>query len=278
MNSYVCITGAAGGLGKAFAAECAERGWDLLITDINAALLPPLANGLSRMYNVEVRQVACDLTCPEGREILWQYVVENQIKFHMFINVAGVDFEGRFNQRSLDELRTIIRLNIEATMELTHNSLRHRDPVRTLRIINVSSLASFYPMPVKAVYAASKRFLLDFSRALNKELRQEDVSVTALCPAGLPTTPKIIEKINVQGFMGQITTMNVGDVAAKTIRAALSGREVYVPGQLNQFLRLLGNLTPPTVVAEFINKRWSDSNQKSATITTAQIESQIAAF
>lgn len=263
MYSYVCITGGTGGLGKAFAAECAERGWDLLLTDVTESKLPPIAKGLSRLYGVEVLTHACDLTNPEQRAEFWHYIQDNGIQFHMLINVAGVDFEGRFRERSLDELRTIVRLNIEATLEMTRSVMEYRDPCRPLRIINVSSLASFYPMPLKAVYAASKRFLLDITRALNQEIEGDEATITALCPAGLPTTPGAIHKIQGQGWMGQVTTMNVGLVAAKTVKASLKGKPVYVPGILNQILRFLGGLVPASSLASLLKRRWSRASQQS---------------
>jgi uncharacterized protein len=268
MKSYVCITGAAGGLGKAFAAECALRGWDLLLTDKAAHLLPPLAAGISRLYGVEARTYACDLTNSDERVQFWQHIEEQGIQFHMLINNAGVDFEGLFKERSIQELRTIVRLNIEATLEMTHSALSQRDPCRTLRIINVSSLASFYPMPVKAVYAASKRFLLDVSLALHQELRSDDVSVTALCPAGLPTTLSCITRIEAQGIMGQATTLNVGHVASRTIDRALKGHSLYVPGWLNQVMRFSGGMIPRPTLAGMIKKRWLKSNQESKAAAT----------
>jgi hypothetical protein len=263
MKSYVLITGAAGGLGKAFAAECASRGWNLFLTDLSGQALGAVATGIERLYGVEVLHQACDLTDAAGREALWQRIDQCRLCFHMLINVAGIDYEGPFDERRVDELRTIVRLNIEATVEMNRRVLPFRDPARTLRIVNVSSLASYYPMPIKAVYAASKRFLLDFSLALNQELRASGVTVTALCPAGMPTTPICIRAIDAQGIAGWATTMNVGDVAARTIDMALAGRSVYVPGVVNQVLRFVGSLVPPSIIAFALNKRWRESYRKS---------------
>ena len=119
MKSYVCITGAAGGLGKAFAAECASRGWNLFLTDVSDGALIPMATGLERLYGVEIRYYACDLTDPASREALWQHANQLSLRFHFLINVAGVDFEGPFNERNADELRAIVRLNVAATVEMT---------------------------------------------------------------------------------------------------------------------------------------------------------------
>lgn len=256
MKSYCCVTGATGGLGRAFAVECAQRGWNVFLTDLPGTPLQELAEGLERQHGIGVRWQASDLMDPTQREAFWRYVGMSGTRFHALVNVAGVEYEGPFMERTLLELRSIVRLNIEATMEMTHNVLTHRDPCRTLRIINVSSLASFYPMPTKAVYAASKRFLLDFSRALQRELAGEDVMVTVLCPAGLPTTKESLEKIGAQGIMGQATTMNVGYVASKTLDAACAGRSVYIPGLVNRVLRALSAMLPTASLTGIIQKRW----------------------
>ena len=262
MRSYVLITGATGGLGKAFAAECASRGWNLFLTDLSEEALETVVTGLERMYDVEVLHYAADLTDAGERESLWQHIRQLGLRFHFLLNVAGIDYEGFFNERKVDELHTILRLNIESTVEMTRRVLQYRDASQTLRIVNVSSLAAFYPMPVKAVYASSKRFLLDWSLALNQELRASDVTVTALCPAGMPSNPISIRLIDAQGFMGRVTTVNVGDVAARTIKRALAGRSVYIPGFANQMLRHLGGMVPPQLNAYFIDKRWRKSHQR----------------
>lgn len=256
MANFVFISGATGGLGKAFAVECASRGWDLFLTDLSSQRLERLAGSLCQTYGVNVIQQACDLTDQGARLGLFDLIRVRGLRFRMLINVAGVDYEGPFNERSRDEIRTIIRLNIEATLDITHALLNHAAPEQIFRIINVSSLAAFYPMPVKATYAASKRFLLDFSLALRDELRGRGVTVMVLCPAGMPTTPGCIEAIASQGIFGQLTTMDIGTVASKTIEHALRGRAVYIPGLLNQFIQMAGSLVPSISLAGLIGNRW----------------------
>ena len=128
-----------------------------------------------------------------------------------------MDFEGPFYEQTRQHILTIVRLNIEGTLEMTHAIMGYRDPTLPFRIINVASLAAFYPMPVKATYAASKRFLMDFSLALGNELREMGASVTVLCPAGMPTTRRCVRAIDAQGILGQLTTQNTGSVANLTL-------------------------------------------------------------
>lgn len=262
MKPLVCITGAAGGLGKAFAVECANRGWDLFLTDLSPEPLMSLADSLKTTYGIDVICRPCDLTNQISRSILFDEIEKNKLVFWSLINVAGMDFEGRFMDRNGDQIRTILRLNIEANLEMTYFILKNRDKARRFMVVNVSSLASFYPMPVKAMYAASKRFLLDFSIALREEIKSIGGTVTALCPAGMPTNPQCIRSIDAQGLMGRLTTKNVGFVAARTIDNALKGHAVYIPGVLNKIIKNLGAFVPPTIIAKLIGNRWGAAHQK----------------
>ena len=262
MNSLVFITGATGGLGKAMAAECASRGWDLFLTDLRRDKLSTLATGLERSCGVRVLYEEADLTRADSRRALFGRLKADGLRFRGLINVAGTDHEGLFLQRSPEQIIAILRLNIEGTLIVTHELLARRDEVVTFRIVNVSSLAAFFSMPVKATYAASKRFILDFSLALRNELREQNVTVTVLCPAGLPTTEGCIAAIESQGIMGQLTTEDIGKVAHKTIEAALHGKTIVIPGFLNRVIRSLGGLIPATSVAEIVGSLWRMAQQR----------------
>lgn len=262
MSNFVFISGATGGLGKAFAVECASRGWDVFLTDLSADRLETLSDSLRHTYEIRTVHYACDLTDIQARSELFAFLHTERLAFHMLINVAGTDYEGLFSELTREEIRTIIRLNIESTLEVTHALLEFAALGRSFHIINVASLAAFYPMPVKASYAASKRFLLDFSLALRHELRERGATVTVLCPAGMPTTPGVIEAIEAQGIMGQLTTMDIGIIASKTIDYALRGRAVYIPGVLNQLLKQASGLIPPLSLAGFIGNRWKAAQKK----------------
>jgi len=252
----VLIIGAGGGLGRAFAMECAKRGFNLFLTDIHAQTLDAIKTGITRRYGVTVYTEVCDLTDANAVRTMLDDAVMRGIEFDMLLNVAGVDFEGGFTERTSGEFRSIVGINIEATLNLTHEALERRPEGRQFYIVFVSSLASMYPMPLKACYAASKRFLYDFAYALGSELRSDGVSVTTLCPGGLATTDESIAGIAAQGLFGDLTTNGVETIARRTITKALRGRRVYVPGVLNQTLCVAGKLMPRAAVARVIRGRW----------------------
>ena len=252
----VCITGAAGGLGKAFSNECAQRGYDLFLTDMNESSLDMLAQSIVRCYGVKVGTFACNLTVANERDLLKKALSDQYGEFNMLINVAGVDHEGLFESLTVEQILTTIHLNIEGTVMLTHSLLPMHSSADTFRIINVCSLAAFQPMPYKSLYAASKKFLLDWSYAIYEELK-DYATVTALCPAGLPTTPWTVKSIDSQGIIGSLTTKNVGVVARDTVAAALKGRKLVIPGVVNKVAAFASDLLPRSLAVKFVSGRWA---------------------
>ncbi len=255
MAEYVLITGATGGLGSAFALECARRGYDLVLTDVRPAGIG-LASYLAEKYHIKAAYFPCDLSRSDDRFRFYQHITAEGYRFWGLLNVAGTDFEGAFAGLTRDQMLQILRVNIEATIDNTHAILKLRVPDRRFMLVNVASLAAFQPMPFKATYAATKRMLLDFTLAIGEEI-QGFGTATALCPAGMPTNPDVMRAIFAQGFWGRMTTVNPDEVAHRTISAALRGHRVVIPGGINQFIRSLAGFIPAEWTARFIGRRWS---------------------
>lgn len=258
----VMITGAAGGLGRALAIECGRRGFNLFLTDVNEAGLRCLQSGLERQFSVTVTTKACDLTSAVSVDEMLKVIDNHNIRFDMLLNIAGLDFEGGFTGREREKVVKIVSLNDAATLRITHAILERRRTGKHFTIVFVSSLASMFPMPLKATYAASKRFLLDFATSLRQELKNQDADVLVLCPGGLVTTKEAMEGIAAQGFWGDATTNRLEVVARKTLDRALAGQGVYVPGSLNRTLAFLGRIIPRSWVAAVVYWRWNHVHSK----------------
>ena len=260
MKSYLLITGATGGLGAAFVLEAAKRGFDLFLTD-----LTPEKNGyiekLSEKFHISVKYNPCDLSNETSRTEFLNEVKQSGLKFWGLINVAGLDHEGVFLERNRSQILKILQVNILGTIDMTHEILPLRDPERPFRLINVCSMAGFYPMPFQAAYAASKRFLLDMSQALREEIKSFG-TVTALCPAGMPTTIENMRYMFAQGFWGLATSKLPDEVARMTLKAALKGKRMVIPGVLNQMIHLIGSLCPAQVSVNYVARRWSKAREK----------------
>lgn len=251
------ITGATGGLGKAFAASCARQGKDLFLTDVSPSLLDTLARGLKREFGIEVRTHASNLAREEGRDELFAWLDKSGLHFTGLINVAGMDREGEYAGQSLQLVRTMMQLNMVSSAENINRILSLREAGQAFTIINVASLAAFQPMPYKALYAATKRFIVQFSLGIREELKPYNVRVSALCPGGMPTTKGCLACMEVQGIIGLMTTMNTGNVTDYALRQALKGQAVIIPGFLNRVISRLSSLVPPALTARLLAKKWS---------------------
>ena len=130
------------------------------MTDINEDGLLCIKRGLERQFNVVVTTKACDLTNAESVDEMLAIIDKHEIRFDILLNVAGLDYEGGFAERERENIVKIVMLNNAATLRITHAILKRRRPRKPFTIVFVSSLASMFPMPLKATYAASKRFLL----------------------------------------------------------------------------------------------------------------------
>jgi uncharacterized protein len=259
MKSYILISGATGGLGSAMVMECARRGYNLFLTDRQEDV-SGFAAYIARTFNVEARGLSCDLTSVQSRTEFFNTLKSEGIRFRGLINVAGIDHEGAFLERTRDQILQLIHLNVEATVDMTHEILRMRDPDAKFMLINVCSLAAVSPMPFKATYAATKRFLLDFSYAIREEIKDFG-TVTALCPAGMPTTTENMEAIFAQGFWGKVTTMDTRTVARQTLDAAIKGKDVVTPGWLNHAIQAGSRFLPASLTTRVAGDRWRTAQQ-----------------
>ena len=182
------IMGAAGGLGRVLAAECARRGYSLFLTDVDSHGLEAVRQGLARQFGVEVRVHACNLADAADLEAMLAVIDAAKMRFDMLFNVAGMDLEGGFMRLSREEAVEILQANVSSALRITHALLKRSS--RPFYLVFVSSLAAMFPMPLKATYAASKRFLLDFPSPCAASCATRASACSPCVPAACLPTPR----------------------------------------------------------------------------------------
>jgi len=259
MNSeqFTVITGASQGLGKAIAEECALRGRSLVLAALPDTGLIEVARWIERVHGVRVHALEVDLTTEAGPASLARYVEEHGLAVDALVNNAGVGFNGRFGESEPAHNETTIRLNMLALVTLTRLLLPLLRRHSRAHVLNVASLAAFFPMPWLPVYSSSKSFVLAFSLALREELRGTGVSVSVVCPNGIRTNRGVRELIAKQGLAGRLTCQFPEQVARAALSGMLAGRAVIVPGPVNRFLRFASGLVPRSVAMGVITRRWN---------------------
>ena len=126
---YTFISGATGGLGKAFAFLCAEKGYDLFLTGRSDARLAALKSDILAKYpDAKVEYFPCQLTESSSRQEMLDFIDLKGLKFDRILNVAGVDNQRAFTDYPPEKVVFQIRVNCEATLALTHALLARREP------------------------------------------------------------------------------------------------------------------------------------------------------
>jgi short-subunit dehydrogenase len=199
-QTWVVVTGASQGLGRALCDECARRGLNIVLVALPGQGLEQTAHEISERYEVRTDFCETDLTAPGGPEALAQWIGDMGYDVSVLINNAGVGYNRRFEDSTLRENEVCILLNNLALVKLTRLMLPQLRRHPQARVLNVASMAAFFPMPFMPVYAPSKAFILNFSLALRAELSGSPVSVSVLCPNGIRTNQDAIAKIEQGGL------------------------------------------------------------------------------
>lgn len=185
--STALITGASGGIGKAFAEELAARKTNLVLVARSEEKLKQIAKKLEQKHQVKVEVIAKDLTETNATNEVFDFINNREITIDLLVNNAGFGDYGDFAERDGERQQKMIQLNIMALVDLTHKFLPLMRQLRSGSIINVSSIAGFQPMPYISVYAATKAFVISFSEALWAENKDYGVKVLVVCPGPTET-------------------------------------------------------------------------------------------
>ena len=115
-------------------------------------------------------------------------------------------------------------------------------------------MASFFAIPKKQVYGATKAYLTSFSKSLNKELINEGITVTTICPGGLNTTTRLCYQNRILGWVPRKSALNPEQAAKIAIDSMLLKKKVVVPGFINQCLMVLDKLLPEFIKDKLTNR------------------------
>lgn len=186
-TAYALVTGASSGIGKELAKALAARRRNLVLVARSKDKLDALAAELRARHAILAEPVGFDLSREGAAAWLYERLRGLGLKVDLLVNNAGFGARGRFWQLPAERQAQMIRLNVNALVELTHLFLPSFVAERRGAVINVSSTASFQPVPYISIYAATKAFVTSFSLGLAEELRPYGVAVVTLCPGGTET-------------------------------------------------------------------------------------------
>jgi len=254
------ITGGSKGIGFALGEELAKRGFDLLLIARSETELKTACAELAGRYKIQTHSLAIDLSEVEAPDKILECVRRNKLSISILINNAGYAVWGGFEELPFAEQQRMLTVNVVNLMKLTHLLLAELRRHTKSYILNVASTTAYQPIAWLNVYAASKAFVISFSRALRTELANSPVSVSVLVPG--TTTSSFMDRagMNSERIRNSASkvTMLPSEVAAYAIERMFKGKNEIVPGFVNRLSALLIPFMPkwlPEKIAANIYKK-----------------------
>src|SRR6201747_2367314 len=247
------VTGASSGIGFELAKVFAEEGFDLIIAAEDEEL-EPAARELNQVGR-SVQAVRVDLSRPEGVEELYEKITANGRPVAALALNAGIGAGGDFARETslVKELR-LIDLNVRSTVHLCKLVLADMVERDDGHILFTSSVASTMPGAYQAVYNASKSFVQSFAEAIRNELKDTEVTITALMPG--PTDTEFFERAEMEDTkIGAGAKDDPAEVARQGYDAMIAGKEKVVGGSMkNKLQTAVAGVIPDSAKAEMHRK------------------------
>ncbi len=251
---YALITGASKGIGKAIAVELAKRKYNLLLVARSEEILQKLASELTQQYGIKANYLALDLSAPKAAETIKNWCESKQYELSILVNNAGYGLWGWFEKMSLEEQRNMMQLNMNVVVDLTYVllPLLRQCAEKTGQqsyLLNVASTTAYQAVPTLSVYAATKSFVVSFTRGLRCELQNSNISVTCLSPGATDTEfsdrAKMTDSLKATA---QKVNMTPEQVAQIGIAGLFKGDAEVIPGFINSFSAKMTSFAPKSLV------------------------------
>lgn len=254
-RNIAIITGASSGFGKEFV--------KLLVQDHRVDEIWTVARNEERLHKLvvefgsKIRTYSLDLSDREEIRSFGAIIDQADVEIVYLINNAGYGKFCSYEDLDMDESLNMIDLNIGAVVALGLLCIPHMK--KGSHIINIASMAAFQPLPYLNIYSATKAFVRNYSRALNVELKEKGISVTAVCPGWMKTA--FMERANIGAVKGvtHFNGMRMPDkVARKALRDARRGKDISIYSGYSKVEHLFVRFLPQRLVMKFWVRQQGD--------------------
>lgn len=261
--AFALVTGASQGIGFELAKALAARGLNLSMVALPTPELDEAARSLREAHpELEIRTLGIDLTLEESPEKVYKWATEESRKVRVLVNNAGFGTSGVMDSKPMGFYLNMMRLNNQAMAAITYYFMPHLRASGGGHVLNMSSMEATVPLPYKAVYAATKAFVYNYSQSLRVELAEYGVNVTVVCPGPTITNEEGLRRI--QTFGDEIKwyykpLIKFPDyTAAKALKGLDKRRPVVVPGTVPGIMFALARLLPASWKMGILGRGFKD--------------------
>lgn len=180
------ITGASTGIGAVYADRLAKRGYDLILVARDEAKLNQVANQLKNEHGVSVDVIAADLTSKVALEQI-ENLLRSDSNISLLVNNAGLGAVTKLAESNIDEIETMISLNVIALTRLSAAIAPKLIARGNGAIINIASTVALAPELLNGAYSGSKAYVVNFTQSMHHELAEKGIRVQAVLPGAIDT-------------------------------------------------------------------------------------------
>jgi short-subunit dehydrogenase len=259
-KKHALITGATSGIGYELAKLFAKDGYNLVLVARNEENLKQTAAEMEQLNSaIHTHIIPADLFKSDAAQKVYDKTTELGITINVLVNDAGQGEWGRFIKTDLQREIDIVQLNIISLMSLTKFYLKDMVERNEGRILQLASSVSKAPSPYLSVYAATKAFVLSFTEALNEELKDSEVSITALQPGATDTD--FFHKAKAENTVTYKETdlYTAEEVAQAGYEALMAGTTIISPGFMNKTQKAMNTIMPDSAIAANMHKQMESS-------------------
>lgn len=250
MKEIIMITGASSGMGREFAMQI-EKKYQVDEIWVIARRKERLES-LKEKLQTKVRIFALDLTQKESFEILQEALFKEKPRVKVLVNCSGYGKLDHYENMSLETIENMMNLNMLAVVKMVNTVLPYMH--KESHIVNFASCSGYMPIPYLNIYAASKAFVLNYSRALNEELKYRGIHVLAICPYWVETEffDRAVEKDKKPVVIRYGKVYQAKDIIKKAFKDMERSKDVSLYGTINK-IQILGMKVLPH---RFVKKIW----------------------
>jgi short-subunit dehydrogenase len=241
------VTGPTAGIGRSFALQLAEQGYDLVLVARDETRLSALAEELTSAHGVRVEVLSADLTDRESLDSVGARLADRARPVDLLVNNAGFGLKGRFLDNDIEAEQAQHDVLVTAVLRLSHAALGAMAERGSGGIINVSSVAAFLP---RGTYSAAKAWVNSFTEWAHNEYKDRGVTVTSLCPGFTKT--EFHERMGVgresaPGFMW----LDADELVATALKDHAKGRTYSIPSAQYKAIATMARVVPGGVLQRF---------------------------
>lgn len=262
-KKYALVTGGSSGMGLEYVRMLADRGYNVIIVALFQNDTDEVARRMSESHpDLDFLSIGIDLSEADAPLKVYESVMARrpEAEIEVLINNAGMLHAIHFRNMLPDKISSIIMVHNHATAMLCSYFLpamleRHKG-----YILNISSLAAWFPYPLMTTYASTKSFIRIFTRALRTECQKTGVKVCSIY-FGAVDTPLVGLSPKLARLARRIGVMLRPDKAAgKALNMMFRGRSGSMPGIVNKVAWLLAPLLRPWMagpIERAVTRKWN---------------------